>query len=356
MQLPIRMTVIKLQQRQNGLFVYAPIAPTKECLALLQPLIDEYGPVRYIVLPSVAVEHKVNAGPFARCFPNADFYVVDKQYSFPIPLPSQFLGFPSWTKTLPESSENMAMPWGSDEFDHEVLTVFPGPASAYQDAAFFHRPTKTLLVCDAVFAVDDTPPPILTEVPEYVRALLFHARESRNEIVEDSPEARRRGWKRIVLLFNFFFPGSANVDLGINPILKLNLGYKYGWGGWYPVEWRGTEDKAFQIFSNQGKPTVLPIIQIILSRGEDGKAAKEWVNKITKWDFERVIPQHLNAPLNNIGPKEFAETFQFVYDKVNMVRFCDEDVKFLREAEEGFLSFSVYKSKLGVLRGRDCNL
>ena len=26
--------------------VYAPVAPTKECLALLQPLIDEHGPVR----------------------------------------------------------------------------------------------------------------------------------------------------------------------------------------------------------------------------------------------------------------------------------------------------------------------
>ena len=85
-QLPIRMTVVKLQE--GGLFVYAPVAPTAECLALLRPLIDAHGPVKSIVLPSVAVEHKVNAGPFARRFPDAAFYAVDAQYSFPVPLPS----------------------------------------------------------------------------------------------------------------------------------------------------------------------------------------------------------------------------------------------------------------------------
>jgi hypothetical protein len=35
---PIRMTVIRMDA--GGLLVYAPVAPTKECLALLQPLID----------------------------------------------------------------------------------------------------------------------------------------------------------------------------------------------------------------------------------------------------------------------------------------------------------------------------
>jgi len=103
-----------IEMESGGLFVYAPVAPTKECLALLQPLIDAHGPVRYIVLPSVAVEHKVNAGPFARRFPSAEFYVVDKQYSFPIPLPNAFLGLPRWTKPLPPSSQGLASPWGGE--------------------------------------------------------------------------------------------------------------------------------------------------------------------------------------------------------------------------------------------------
>ena len=169
---PIRMTVVKMES--GGLFVYAPVAPTKECLALLQPLIDQYGPVKFILLPSVAVEHKVNAGPFARAFPKAEFYVVDQQYSFPIPLPSSFLGLPSWTKPLPRSSSDVN-PFG-DEFSHEVLTVKPGPGSYFQDVALFHKPSKTVLLCDALLAVTEEPPPILTCDPEYTRALLFHAR------------------------------------------------------------------------------------------------------------------------------------------------------------------------------------
>ena len=110
---PIRMTVIAMEQ--GGLFVYAPVAPTRECLALLQPLIDQYGPVKYIVLPSVAVEHKVNAGPFARAFPAAEFFAVDQQYSFPIPLPSAFLGLPRWTKPLPRSSASSSSPISSND-------------------------------------------------------------------------------------------------------------------------------------------------------------------------------------------------------------------------------------------------
>ena len=47
---PIRMTVVRMES--GGLFVYAPVAPTRECLALLQPLIDAHGEVRRIVCPS----------------------------------------------------------------------------------------------------------------------------------------------------------------------------------------------------------------------------------------------------------------------------------------------------------------
>eukprot|EP00873_Tetraselmis_striata_P045854 jgi/Tetstr1/466118/TSEL_010681.t1 len=349
----LRMTVIALQG--GGLFVYAPVAPTEECLALLQPLIDEHGPVRFIVLPSVAVEHKVNAGPFARKFPAAEFYACDRQYSFPVPLPSLFLGLPRWTKPLPESSEDAEGLWGG-ELQHLVLTVKPGPGSEYQDAAFFHAPSKTLLVCDAISAVTDDPPPILTSDPEYTRALLFHARDSKDEVVEDSPEARRKGWRRIVILSNFFLPGCADTNLGPGPILEAlkTPGYPLGWGGWAPFTWREEAVKAsFEAYSANGKPTIFTILQIILSRGGDGGATLRWVDKVKQWDFERVVPAHFNAPLN-IGPAEFSETYDFIRRGANEVRFCDEDVRFLRGAEEGFLNFSVYKTKLGTLRGRPC--
>lgn len=129
---PIRMTVVAMEA--GGLFVYAPVAATRECLALLQPLIDEFGPVRFIVLPAVAVEHKVLAGPFARQFPDAEFYAVDQQYSFPIPLPNSFLGLPSWTRPLPPSSKGLSLPMFGGEFEFEVLSVNPGPVLPGREA------------------------------------------------------------------------------------------------------------------------------------------------------------------------------------------------------------------------------
>ncbi|CAJ1934945.1 unnamed protein product [Cylindrotheca closterium] len=353
---PIRMSVMAVHQKdpsKRGLVVYAPIAPTKECLSLLQELIDQYGPISDIIDPSTAVEHKVNAGPFARAFPTANFYVTDKQYAFPLNLPDSFLGLPSWTKPLPRTSRGTDM-WGG-ELEHEVLTVKPGIGSMYQDVAIYHKPSESVMICDALFAVTKEPPKILTDEEEYTRALLFHARDTKDEVVEDTPENRRKGWRRIVLLFDFFFPGSGRGDLGPGPILealKTPL-YKDGWGGWKPFSWGEDEIKDFETFSANGKPTILPIIQIILARGPE--EVQRWLGVVTKWNFKRVVPMHLDAPLA-IGPSEFASTFDFTKTAKNEVRFCDEDVQFLRKAEEGPLNFSVYKSPLGTLRGTPCDL
>mmetsp|Transcript_19983 Transcript_19983/g.32507 ORF Transcript_19983/g.32507 Transcript_19983/m.32507 type:complete len:367 (-) Transcript_19983:86-1186(-) len=347
------MTVIKMNS--GGLFVYAPVAPTEECLSLLQPLIDEYGPIKYIILPSVAVEHKVLAGPFARRFPKAEFYVTDKQYSFPVPLPNSYLGFPSWAKPLPPSSKGLPGLWDG-EFEHEVLTVQPGVASMYQDAAFVHKPSKTLMVCDAVFAVTDEPPEIITSDPEYVRALLFHARDDPLETVPDTPEMRRKGWRRIVLLFNFFIPGSVQADIGLGPLLRLDPNFELGWGGWQPFAWREESAlESFKTYSANGKPALLPIIQIILNRGVGDGSLQRWLDTVRQWDFQRVVPAHLDGPLD-IGPDQFVEPFQFATSGRNEIRFCDEDVALLREAEAGVLNFSVFKTKLGYLRGTACKL
>eukprot|EP00549_Striatella_unipunctata_P015781 CAMPEP_0118705220 /NCGR_PEP_ID=MMETSP0800-20121206/19742_1 /TAXON_ID=210618 ORGANISM="Striatella unipunctata, Strain CCMP2910" /NCGR_SAMPLE_ID=MMETSP0800 /ASSEMBLY_ACC=CAM_ASM_000638 /LENGTH=405 /DNA_ID=CAMNT_0006607341 /DNA_START=751 /DNA_END=1966 /DNA_ORIENTATION=+ len=323
---------LSLLQELTGLLVYAPVAPTKECLSLLQELIDKYGPIKTIILPSVAVEHKVNAGPFARAFPRADFYATDRQYSFPLNLPSLFLGLPPWTKPLPASSRiDGKSIWGENsEFEHEVLTVKPGPGSQFQDVALFHKPSKTLLICDTVFATGIDPPVILTEEPDYTRALLFHARDEKDEVVPDTLENRRKGWRRIVLLFNFFFPGSGVGNLGPGPILQAL--------GTPTTSMDGVDgNRSTNYLSDGGKPTVLPIIQIILARGP--KEVKNWLNVVTQWNFERVIPAHLDAPLA-IDSTQFAQPFQFIATGRNEVRFCDEDVAFLRRAEEGFLSFS----------------
>ena len=100
---PIRMTVIKLES--GGLLVYAPVAPTGECIHLVEELVEQHGDVKYIILPTISgLEHKNCVGPFARQFPQSQVYVAPHQWSFPLNLPLSWLGFPAKrTHILPEN-------------------------------------------------------------------------------------------------------------------------------------------------------------------------------------------------------------------------------------------------------------
>eukprot|EP00747_Dinoflagellata_sp_TGD_P051600 gnl/TRDRNA2_/TRDRNA2_147439_c3_seq1.p1 gnl/TRDRNA2_/TRDRNA2_147439_c3~~gnl/TRDRNA2_/TRDRNA2_147439_c3_seq1.p1 ORF type:complete len:265 (-),score=32.04 gnl/TRDRNA2_/TRDRNA2_147439_c3_seq1:331-1083(-) len=220
--------------------------------------------------------------------------------------------------------------WGG-EFEHEVLTTKPLQTEEsllrlyrLQDAAFFHKPTKTLLLCDTLVSVSSEPPPILTSQPEYLRHLLFHARDHPLDIVVDSPEVRSKGWQRIVLLAFFFFPGSATFSLLRGDLRNLD----YGWAGILPFDWRQKWEKSFEAVSANGKPLQHPLVQV----GEylESGATRQWVDKVTRWKFEHIVPAHFDAPLA-LGPKQFAETFDFLDGGRNKVRYCDEDIRFIRE-------------------------
>ena len=80
------------------------------------------------------------------------------------------------------------------------------------------------------------------------------------------------------------------------------------------------------------------------------------IDTVASWDFERVVPAHFDAPIA-AGPKEFAAAFDFLKTGKNDVRFCDEDVQFLREALEGLPpDLALFDTPLGPLRGQKCNL
>lgn len=91
---PVRMTVIKLDKSEGGgLFVYAPVAPTGECMAMMRKLEAEHGPVRHIVLGTLGLEHKVFAGPFAQRFSEASVWFTPGQYRCVFCRLVFFLGF-----------------------------------------------------------------------------------------------------------------------------------------------------------------------------------------------------------------------------------------------------------------------
>jgi hypothetical protein len=119
-QVPLRMTVVK--HSDGGLFLYNPVAATPECLDMLKGLIKEHGPLRHIVVGSVALEHKVYAGVMAQKFTKAQVWLTPGQYSFPTNLPNPFLGFPlSRTNDIP-NPEDAPQEWKND-FD--FLTLGP---------------------------------------------------------------------------------------------------------------------------------------------------------------------------------------------------------------------------------------
>jgi hypothetical protein len=59
--------------------------------------------------------------------------------------------------------------WDGDNFEHEVLDIKPGLVLNIKMRPFSQ--SKTLLICDAIIAVSEEPPPILTSDSECTRAL-----------------------------------------------------------------------------------------------------------------------------------------------------------------------------------------
>lgn len=207
-QVPVRMTVIKLSEEAGGgLFVYDPIAATPELLGYVRALEEEHGPVRHVVLGTVAIEHKTYAGVFAQKFPGAEVWVQPGQYSFPSNLPDSFLGFPAGrTRVIPSRAEEAPAAWR--DFEFRTLGPLISKDGAFGETVFFHKPTSTLLVTDTVVEVTKDVPQIFDDDP---KPLLYHARDTVTDVLEDTAAVRERGWKRLVLFGLFFTPGAIDI-------------------------------------------------------------------------------------------------------------------------------------------------
>ena len=242
------MTLLKIQTNQlspasgGGLWVHNPLAPTPQLISQIRQLERIHGPVRHVVLGTVALEHKATLGPFAQYFTNATVWIQPGQWSFPVQIPLEFLGvsqsndklrlLPSsqyvhGAKTLDEEvssinerrykywARKQPIPEWTMDIDYETL----GPlkfksVGAYSETAFFVKSTKTLIVTDCVCSVTSTPPKIIQEDP---RALLFHARDSIEDIVVDDVKTREKGWRRMVQFGLVFFPSQVSCILCAMP-------------------------------------------------------------------------------------------------------------------------------------------
>jgi hypothetical protein len=336
---PIRMTVVKLDA--GGLLVYAPVAPTKECLQLVRELVAEHGDVKYIILPTISgIEHKVFVGPFARCFPNAQVFVAPNQWSFPLNLPLSWLGLPAKrTQVLPEDSSQTPF---ADEFDYAILkTIDLGPGK-FTEVAFFHKRSHTLLVTDSVVSVPEEPPAIVQLDPY---PLLFHAKDKGSDVVADNQANRLKGWQRITLFALYFQPSVLEVPAWgevFRDAFKAPERSRKAYFGLFPFKWKANWERSFYALRGDGRLFVAPVLQtLILNRAP--RETLDWADKVASWDFQWIIPCHFDAPIK-AQPQQFRQAFSFLEKQPiasaglfnsSSYPLPEDDFKILREIDAG---------------------
>lgn len=291
---PIRMTVLKLRE---GLLVYAPVAPTAEVRRALAALEASHGPVRTIVLPSSSgLEHKLPVPTMARAFPDADVWVTPGQWSFPLPLPLTWLGFPARrTRVLFDDG----VPHG-DELHWSALGPLDLGLGTFMEAACLHLRSGSLLVTDALVSIGSQPPPVFALDPT---PLLFHARERGHEPLLDDAERRQRGWWRLALFASYLRPAS----LAVPPLLETlrdalaqpqrNTRNHFGL---YPFRWpAGWEAEFEQLIATQSDGLqVAPVLErLVFPRCRT--QLSRWLRDLAGLpEIRRLVAAHHEAPVD----------------------------------------------------------
>lgn len=308
--IPVRMTLIKLMS--GGLLVYAPVAPTRECIRMVKEVISQHGEIKYIILPTASgIEHKVFAGPFAKRFPQAQVFVSPSQWTFPINLPLSWLGLSNrQTQVLP--SDSATAPF-AEEFDYAILGPIDLGLGSFEEVAVFHRRSRTLLVTDSLVSIPLTPPEILQLDPY---PMLFHARDNGFDVVEDTPAIRRKGWQRMALFALYFRPGALEVigtKQSFQEACQAPDRSKKAYFGLFPAQWQPDWQRSFATIRQGGNLIVAPILQTLIFNREP-ETVLNWVDLVAQWNFRRIIPAHLDAPVLST-PRQFNQAFDFLQPK-----------------------------------------
>lgn len=330
-QVPIRTTVIAL--KSGGLFVYNPVAATPEVVSFLRDLETKHGPVTSIVVASVAAEHKVYASVLAQKFAKATVYLTAGQYSFPLDLPASFLGYPSERTRRLSSDTPLPVEW-KDDLEFKILGPIISRDGAFAEAVFYHRATKSLLVTDTVVEVTDDPPKIYDLDPA---PLLFHARDTVDEVVEDTPEVRRRGWRRVVLFGLFFQPSAIRIKDPVAAVRERRVDVNGDFAGIYPWDWVGDDVASFRAL--EGGLLVAPILQKLLLNRSPVEVL-DFADSVAKWDIKRIVPSHFLNDLKYDG-KAYRDAFNFLEvggRQKGLPKPLDADFQTLNDAEVNLIA------------------
>jgi hypothetical protein len=347
------MTLIKMES--GGILCYNPIAATPECLRLVNEIVQEHGPIRHILVGSVALEHKAYAGVFAQKFRDAQVWLTPGQYSFPLNLPETFLGFPQGrTRTMPPSIGEAPPDWSPD-FDLRTLGPIISRDGAFGETVVFHRPTGTLLCTDTALQVTDDVPPIYDSDPA---PLLYHARDTITDVVKDTPETRKKGWKRVVLFGLYFLPSAITVKDTTTALKERRPDINPDFAGVYPWDWNlNLEKKSWDAIaaksSSTGDLLVAPILQVLLLNRSPVEVL-DFADAVARWPIQRIIPAHLKNDIRATGA-DYRRAFSFLeFRGVPDGSPCplDADLQALRDAESSLIGSGAIVPAPPLLGGR----
>ncbi len=298
---PVRLTVVKVS---GGLMIFNPLPPTEELRHQLSELEELHGPVLTIVQPTASgLEHKVSLPALSRAFPKAEIWVCPGQWSFPVNYPLNWLGIPiNRTKVLLH-----------DGYPHEDLFswISLGPLDIglgrFQEVSCFHKPSGSVLVTDALVGIHQDPPELFEFDPT---PLLFHSRDRGDQPLLDTPEARKKGWARLVLFSSFLRPDLLDIP---SFFYVLRFAFRPGLFspkshfGIFPFSWKdGWENSARELIG-QERPLlqIAPVLErLVFPRAKE--TILEWLDDLMKLEgVDKLISAHFSAPIefnqNTIG-------------------------------------------------------
>mmetsp|Transcript_8298 Transcript_8298/g.15538 ORF Transcript_8298/g.15538 Transcript_8298/m.15538 type:complete len:534 (-) Transcript_8298:35-1636(-) len=306
----IRTNVIQLED--GGLWVCGPLWPTDEYCALL----DELGPVTNVVLPTNALEHKAAMKQFLRKYPRAEVWISPGQYgpfgecgvvtddmdedqvNMVVKKAGKTMGYrvdgilPLREQTGSQSNalqkpkpKNMFPSWAG-VFDTEVLCVnLPGNAGPVSECAFVHKPSKTLVVTDAVVCV-----PAADDAGVNDSALKFPIQPIFSSYFDQTILSDPTFWPRTVLQA-VFLPLRTEPDKTGTAV--------------YP---------GYEALTN--RLVRAPILRAFAdARAPD--SVRNWVTRVSGLaTFDRIITAHFASPIN-AGPDLFTQAFAHLNPGLN---------------------------------------
>ncbi|MFC0205760.1 DUF4336 domain-containing protein [Novosphingobium soli] len=210
--LPIRMTVVRLAD--GGLLLHSPVASTPALIAAVQTL----GPVRHLVAPTTA--HWTHLAEWQRACPEAVTWGVPG-------LRDRLQVRLSGLRIDHDLEEHAPAPW-QDAIEQGLLRGGGGFCEAY----LFHRPSGTLILCDAIQNLEPAKlPPVtrlLARVASGTRATT--ARHVRTALRLGGPQVKAAARRMVDLqprrvLFAHGFPFEADAARRLRRAFRWLLGY-----------------------------------------------------------------------------------------------------------------------------------